>query len=80
MWTTEASPVSGDLGSAWGSSAADVWIVGAGAFLHWGGSTWVVVEDPTVVGASTVWGLDAGNVWAVGPQGKILRYRPSAVR
>jgi hypothetical protein len=58
----------------WGSSASDVWLVGAGStILHWDGNAWSTgpgVPNPDPAGSiSRVSGNAAANVWAIGVLG-----------
>jgi hypothetical protein len=56
-----------DLDQVWGTSASDLWAVGAGVVEHWDGSTWTAVAKPftTNFPISDVWGASANDVWAV---------------
>jgi hypothetical protein len=66
----------------WGTSASDVWAVGAaGTTLHYDGKTWSkipsgVKPDPNgkTPDLQAVWGTSASNVWAVGWDGTILHF------
>jgi len=56
-------------------SAADAWIVGVGGtLLHWDGSHWSQVTNPTDQNLYSVAMVSATEGWAVGQNGAILRY------
>lgn len=62
------------LSSVWGSSANDVWVVGAfGSVLHWDGKAWASVPAPTHVSLRAIWGTGPGDVWAVSSPDAIFR-------
>jgi hypothetical protein len=58
---------SGAFTAIWGSSASDVFAVGAGGWVvHYDGKTWT----PTMVDTfKSVWGSGPHDVWAAGPNG-----------
>jgi hypothetical protein len=59
---------SGDEGfDVWGSSAADVWLVG-GSYgpMHWNGSAWTNAPAHNSGTLVSVWGSSASSVWAAG--------------
>ncbi|AKU99116.1 Type IV fimbrial biogenesis protein PilY1 [Labilithrix luteola] len=65
------------LESVWGSSASDVWAVGAfGTIRHFGpgDDRWQEVDSPTKATLHSVWGTGPNDVWAVGDGGTILHY------
>jgi len=56
----------------WGSSANDVWAVGAGGGVygfveHWNGLAWTMESNGMQNGLTGVWGSSASDIWAVGP-------------
>ncbi len=63
------------LNAVWGSSAGNVFAVGAqGTILHYDGYAWSAVTSGTTAKLSAVWGTSGSNVYAVGASGTILRY------
>jgi hypothetical protein len=63
-----------DMLAAWGTSKADVWLVGsAGAAVHFDGSAWTATPTPTTQALYAVWGRGAADVWAVSNAGVVLR-------
>src|SRR2546423_3409495 len=75
VWSSVSSGTANSLYGVWGSSASDVWAVGAiGTILHYNGVTWSSVSSGTSQGINGVWGSSAANVWAVGVSGTILHY------
>jgi hypothetical protein len=64
----------------WGSSATDVFAVGAwGAIIHYNSSTWSAMSRGTTYWwLSSVWGSSATDVFAVGVVGAIRYYNGSA--
>jgi len=51
----------------WGTSASDVWAVGAvGTIAHWDGARWSSVSSGTEIDLSDLWGSGPDDVWAVG--------------
>ena len=63
-----------DLRAVWGSSAADVWIVGAkGRILHWNGKTVAPRDSGTTKNLNGVWGRGPSDVYIAG-DGVILRW------
>jgi hypothetical protein len=80
-WVAQNSNTRADLEAVWGSSAGDVWAVGAyGTIRHTaqGASTWSVVESPTTANLHAVWGTSANDVWAVGDSGTVVHFDGSA--
>ncbi|MHC4597959.1 MAG: hypothetical protein ACYS47_03035 [Planctomycetota bacterium] len=75
-WTLQyPQPQSVRVEDMWGSSAADVFVVGRdGAILHYDGVSWSVMCSGTTVDLRGVWGSSPNNVIAVGEGGTILRY------
>jgi hypothetical protein len=64
------------LRGVWGSSASDVWAVGAsGAIRHYNGAIWSGVMSGTSQPLAGIWGTSASDMWAVGGfSGTILHY------
>ncbi len=80
-WSPTDSQSSGVLESIWGSSAADVWAVGAsGAVRRWatGATKWTIVDVPTKQSLHGVWGSGPNDVWVVGDAGVILHFDGTA--
>jgi hypothetical protein len=80
-------PVSGkrvsitdDLRAVWGSSAHDVWAVGAsGAIRHFDGRTWAVVDNGGITeDLSSVHGTGPNDVWATGLDGTVMHWNGEA--
>jgi uncharacterized protein YijF (DUF1287 family)/uncharacterized membrane protein len=73
-----------NLSAVWGSSANDVFAVGAsGTILHYDGSSWQAMDSGAKVWLRGVWGSESGDVFAVGgtfypcpdePEGEIMSY------
>jgi photosystem II stability/assembly factor-like uncharacterized protein len=60
-------------------ASADGWAVGgAGAILHWNGSTWTKVNSPTTEWLEAVTMSSSNDGWAVGWNGTILRWDGNA--
>lgn len=57
------------LAAVHGSSATDVWAVGAGKILRWNGRSWASSSSPPRPTLNAVWGSSPKDVWAVGEQG-----------
>lgn len=71
-----ASGTTETLYAVWGSSATDVWAVGArGTILRWRGSSWAPVPSGTANDLYAVWG-SGGDVWVSGANGTVLKWRP----
>jgi hypothetical protein len=72
------------LNDIWGSSATDLFAVGAdlahprGAILHYNGAAWQAMESDTSDSLSGVWGSSATDVYAVGSAGVIVHYNGAA--
>ena len=63
------------LRGIWGSSSADVFVVGGrGMILHNDGSLWSEMDSGTTHGLWGVWGSSASDAFAVGEMGIILHY------
>jgi hypothetical protein len=74
-WTSVDSQSNVTLQSVWGSSAADVWAVGAvGTIRHITpvDIRWQKVSSPTIETLNGVWGSGPNDIWAVGNSGTIL--------
>ena len=71
------SAPSGGLYGVWGSSANDVFAVGAaGIVLHYTGSAWNTMECGTTADLRGVWGTTGSDVLAVGANATIAHYGP----
>src|SRR5919106_1772367 len=78
-WSSVPSGTTNALYGIWGSSASDIWAVGAsGTILHWNGSAWSSVTSGTKAGLNAVWGSGPSDVWTVGSGGIILHWNGSA--
>jgi hypothetical protein len=67
--------LSRSLRGVWGSSASDVWAVGAeGTILHFDGKVWRSVPSGTATNLTDVSGSAPDDVWAVGENAVILHY------
>ncbi|HTK42658.1 MAG TPA: Ig-like domain-containing protein, partial [Gemmatimonadales bacterium] len=65
-WNAEIPPAF-PLASVWGTSATDVYAVGAGGtILHYDGHSWSAMTSGTGASFSGVWGTSAGDIYAVG--------------
>lgn len=75
-WDFRNPQTEADLEAIWGSSADDIWAVGAlGVIRHTSGdSAWSVVPSPTSADLHAIWGSSANDVWAVGDGGTVLHY------
>lgn len=76
-WTAIDSQSNVTLESVWGSSANDVWAVGAVGTIRHITSTdvrWQKVASPTNQTLHSVWGSGPDDVWAVGDAGTILHW------
>ena len=71
--------LSAALYSAWGTSASDVYMVGADdgsgpLVLHYDGSAWTRLDTGTTGDLWWVWGDGAGTVWIAGAGGRVVRH------
>ncbi len=76
-WQEVDSQATVTLESLWGSSASDVWAVGAlGTIRHItsSDSRWQEVASPTTETLRAIWGSGPNDIWAVGDSGTILHY------
>jgi len=78
-WQVVQEDLPGALLSVWGTSAADVWVVGADAgdgplVLHWDGADWERMETGHTGTLWWVFGFEGGPVYMGGEGGAILRY------
>lgn len=76
-WTEVDSQSAVTLESVWGSSANDLWAVGAvGTIRHAAAAStqWDIVASPTRSSLHRVWGSGPNDVWAVGDDATILHY------
>ncbi|HSO37825.1 MAG TPA: hypothetical protein VLT33_35100 [Labilithrix sp.] len=63
----------------WGTSATNLWLVGAkGRILHGDGKTFSIVTSPVAGAIHSVWGTSVSDVWASGANGTILRWGGAA--
>lgn len=84
-WQIVQAQVPGALLSVWGTSARDVWVVGADArdgtgptVLHFDGDAWQRVHTGQTQGDLWwVFGFEGGPVYMGGDGGVILQHRPS---
>jgi hypothetical protein len=76
-----ANPPDRSYTAVWGSSSADVWIVGAtgtagmfgpGVMAHWDGASWTSGSTSTPA-IWAIWGSDADNAWMAGQAGTMRR-------
>lgn len=75
VWEAQVVPAAGDLAGIWGTSATNVFAVGAGGvILHFDGSTWRAMDSGTTSALTAVWGPSEANVYAVGADLTILSY------
>ena len=77
--TTMNSGTTNNLKDVWGSSATDIFAVGAdGIILHYDGNpegTWSAMDSSITTNTlNGVWGSSASDVFAVGDEGIILHY------
>ncbi len=78
-WSTAYSGTSFELCGVWGSSATDVFAVGArgsagGNILHYDGSAWSPMSTNTPFDFFGIWGTSSTDVFATGSPGAILHY------
>jgi hypothetical protein len=80
-WGTMTSGTTNNLNGVWGSSATDVFAVGAsGTILHYNGTSWSAMTSGTTNILHGVWGSSGTDVFAVGDvddesgSGTILQY------
>ena len=78
-WTPVDPPITGaNLNDVWGSSATNVFTVGAnGTVLHFNGSTWSHMASGVAWPLHAVWGSGPSDVYAGGHEG-LLHYDGSA--
>lgn len=77
-WAEITSDLGGALLSVTGTSASDVWTVGADdgtgpLMLHYDGTAWSRVDTETSGDLWWVWRPDTSTVWSVGEGGRVLR-------
>lgn len=83
-WQLVHSSLPGALLSVWGTSASDVWTVGAAGesgaptVLHFDGVAWTALETGTTGDLWWVFGFGDGAVYMGGTGGQILRYAGGA--
>jgi len=81
-WTIVREALPSALMSVWGTSASDVWAVGADVpedsegplVLHWDGTSWTSLATGTTGDLWWVFGFPGGPVFMGGQRGQILRY------
>lgn len=74
-WSANAAPVNTTYYGIWGTSADDIFAVGAGGVIvHYNGTRWTEMDTPTDEYLMDVWGLSSDDVYAVGFGGTILHY------
>ncbi len=72
VWTTDTLDMEVNfIHTIWGSSANDVWAMGAGGnaqtrLWHFDGSNWSVSKEAVFCGAWSLFGFSANNVWMGG--------------
>jgi hypothetical protein len=71
-WSEMPSPPTGPLLDVWGTSASDVYAVGAGTLLHFDGGSWTESLAATQR-LGGVWGSSPTEVFAAGSGGTVLR-------
>lgn len=68
-WTQMTSNTTATLYGVWGTSATNVYAVGAsGTIMHYDGTTWTAESSGTTGKLNAVWGLGETNIYAVGEQ------------
>ena len=72
-WCWENPLPSGfEIEAVWGSTARDVWAVGAGGvILRWNGSAWSRARGITTSSLHAIWGQRSYDVWAAGDAGTL---------
>jgi photosystem II stability/assembly factor-like uncharacterized protein len=83
VWTsTSLPPMAGTLAALWGSSAANVWAVGAdGTLLHRAnGGNWTVQTNSAVTTRSltAIWGSGPTDIYSVGAVGTVIHFDGTA--
>lgn len=75
-WSESYATVDGqELNAIWGSSASDIWAVGAaGRIVRYDGSTWSNYPSGTTETLRAIWGSSATDVWIGGESGVLLRH------
>jgi len=74
-WTEIASGTSQHLLDVWGSSANNVYAVGAeGTIVHYDGMTWSPEQSTTTEWLRGIWGSSATDIYVVGDKDIILHY------
>lgn len=78
-WSARVAPYIKSIFGIWGTSASDVYFVGAGgAIVHYDGANFTAMASNTTMTLHAVWGSGAGDVFAVGDAGTIMHYDGSA--
>jgi hypothetical protein len=78
-WTLVHDDLESALISVWGTSAEDVWAVGADSgagplVLHWDGASWTALDSGVRADFYWAFGFEAGPVFLGGTNGTIVRY------
>ncbi len=64
-----------ELDAVWGTSGDDVFAAGSfGKIIHYGGSSWSLMNTGTTKNLCGIWGSASDNVFAVGVSGTVLHY------
>ena len=75
MWQRIHSPTYNSLNDIWGTSASNIFAVGAGGtIIHFDGNSWSKMNTGTDQDLYAIWGSSASDVFAVGQNGTILHY------
>jgi hypothetical protein len=78
-WSVDGGAPEREWLAASGTSADDVWLVGAfGAAAHFDGEDWEVVPTPTAHALRGIWCAPTGRVYAVGDKGAALEFANGA--
>ncbi len=61
-------PSSYSVSGLWGSSAKDVWAIGAlpSSIMHYDGNVWTATPNPNLTSLTRIWGSGPSDVWALG--------------
>ncbi len=69
-----------EFNAVWGSSTADVWVVGeSGRILRSSAGRWAAMTSGVTTDLHGVWGASASDVWIVGSGATILRWNGTAL-
>jgi hypothetical protein len=73
-WELLKPPTAEGLTGVWGSSKADMWMVGhKGTLLHFDGAKWFKILAPVANSITSIWGSSATDIWAGSDDG-LLHY------